>query len=86
LPENSEIIAIAGIARQHRFFCGLQKNYSIAKKIECKDHSKHIQAKVEQALKTGLPVAVTEKDAVKLSENVLQNKNLHICRLRLTIS
>jgi tetraacyldisaccharide 4'-kinase len=38
LLKNSEIIAIAGIAQQHRFFNGLQKNYSIAKKIEGKDH------------------------------------------------
>jgi tetraacyldisaccharide 4'-kinase len=32
LPANSKIIALAGIARSHRFFDGLSKNYSIAKK------------------------------------------------------
>jgi tetraacyldisaccharide 4'-kinase len=86
LPENSKIIAIAGIARQHRFFDGLQKNYSIAKKIECKDHSKNIQINVEQALKTGLPVTITEKDSVKLNENVSKNENLYVCELNLTTS
>jgi tetraacyldisaccharide 4'-kinase len=86
LPQNSKITAIAGIARSHRFFEGLQKNYSIAKKIECKDHSKNIQAKVKYALKAGLPIVVTEKDSVKLSKSILQNKNLYVCSLSLSIS
>jgi len=83
LPENSEIIALVGIARSHRFFEGLQKKYSIAKKIECKDHSKKIQNKVMQILKLGLPIVITEKDAVKLSKDVLQNKNIFVAGLKL---
>jgi tetraacyldisaccharide 4'-kinase len=83
LPENSEIIALAGIARPHRFFEGLQKKYSIAKKIKCKDHSKNIQKKAIQILKLGLPVIITEKDSVKLSEDVLRNKNIFVAELKL---
>jgi len=81
LPKNSKIIAIAGIARSHRFFEGLQKKYAIEKKIECIDHSKNIQKNVINALKLGLPVVITEKDAVKLNEDVLQNKNLFVATL-----
>ncbi|MCL1956189.1 MAG: tetraacyldisaccharide 4'-kinase [Fibromonadales bacterium] len=80
LPENSEIIALAGIARSHRFFEGLEKKYSIAKKIKCKDHSKNIQKIAMQVLKLGLPVVITEKDAVKLN---LQNKNIFVAELKL---
>jgi len=81
LPKNSKIIAIAGIARSHRFFEGLQKQYAIEKKIECRDHSKNIQKNVIKALKFGLPVVITEKDAVKLNESILQNKNLFVATL-----
>jgi len=80
LPENSEIIALAGIARSHRFFEGLQKKYSIAKKIKCKDHSKNIQKMAMQVLKLGLPVVITEKDSVKLN---LQNKNIFVAELKI---
>jgi len=80
LPENSEIIALAGIARPHRFFEGLQKKYAIAKKIECKDHSKNIQKIAMQVLKQGLPVVITEKDAIKLN---LQNKNIFVAGLKI---
>jgi len=83
LPENSEIIALAGIARSHRFFEGLQKKYTIAKKIKCKDHSKKIQNKVMQVLKLGLPIVITEKDAVKLSEDVSKNKSIFVAGLKL---
>ena len=83
LPENSEIIALAGIARAHRFFEGLQKKYSIAKKIKCRDHSKNIQKKVIKILKQNLPLVITEKDSVKLSECVLQNKNVFVAGLEL---
>jgi len=80
LPENSEIIALAGIARSHRFFEGLQKKYSIAKKIKCRDHSKNIQKMAVQALKLGLPVVITEKDSIKLS---LQSKNIFVAELKI---
>ncbi|MDR3000071.1 MAG: tetraacyldisaccharide 4'-kinase [Fibromonadaceae bacterium] len=80
LPENSEIVAIAGIARSQRFFSGLQRNYSIVKKIDCPDHF-NIQKKVEQALKLGLPVVVTEKNAVRLEPQLLENKNLFISKM-----
>jgi len=83
LPENSEIIALAGIARSHRFFEGLQKKYSIAKKIKCKDHSKNIQKMVIQVLKIGLPIVITEKDLVKLSKDVLLNKSIFVAELKL---
>ena len=85
LPTNFKIIAIAGIARPHRFFEGLQKNYSIAKMIVCRDHSKNIQKEVVQALELGLPVVITEKDSVKLDECILQNKNLHVSELLLRL-
>ncbi|MDR2579817.1 MAG: tetraacyldisaccharide 4'-kinase [Fibromonadaceae bacterium] len=81
LPAGSGIAALAGIARPHRFFSGLRNNYFLTKKIECSDHSKNIQKKAEKALKTGLPVVITEKDSVKLSEDVLQNPNLYVCEL-----
>jgi tetraacyldisaccharide 4'-kinase len=81
LPQNSRIVAIAGIARSHRFFDGLQKNYFIVKKIECRDHSKNIQRKVEQALKTGLPIVITEKNASRLSQSILRNRNIFVCSL-----
>jgi tetraacyldisaccharide 4'-kinase len=81
LPANSEIIAIAGIARSHRFFEGIARNYSLAKKIDCRDHSKDIQKKIRQALRLGLPVVVTEKDFVKLSEDVLRSERLYVCEL-----
>jgi len=81
LPKNSKIIALAGIARSHRFFEGLQKKYTLEKKIECRDHSKNIQKNVMKALKLGLPVVITEKDAVKLSEDVLQSENLFVATL-----
>jgi len=80
LPQNSEIITIAGIARSHRFFEGLQKNYSIAEKIDCPDHF-NIQKKAQQALKLGLPVVITEKNASRLSQSVLENKNIFVCEL-----
>ncbi len=83
LLRNSEIIALAGIARSHRFFEGLQKKYFIAKKIECKDHSVNIQKNVMQILKLGLPIVITEKDAVKLSKDILQNKNIFVAELKL---
>jgi tetraacyldisaccharide 4'-kinase len=81
LPENSEIIAIAGIASSHRFFEGLQKNYTVTKKIKCKDHSKNIQKKAIRLLKLGLPVIITEKDSVKLSKDVLLNRNIFVTEL-----
>jgi tetraacyldisaccharide 4'-kinase len=80
LPQNSEIIAIAGIARSHRFFEGLRKKYSIAKKIDCPDHF-NIQKKAEQALKLGLPVVITEKNASRLSQGVLENRNIFVCAM-----
>jgi tetraacyldisaccharide 4'-kinase len=81
LSQNSEIIAITGIARSHRFFDGLQKNYCIVKKIDCPDHF-NIQKKVEQALKIGLPVVITEKNASCLSQSVLENRSVFVCGLR----
>ena len=86
LPANSKVIALAGIARPHRFFTGIERNYSVAKKIHCRDHSKNIQKKIEQALKFGLPVVVTEKDSVKLSESVLMSENVYVCELELALS
>jgi len=83
LPANSKVIALAGIARSHRFFAGIEKNYSVVKKIDCKDHSKSIQKKVKQALKFGLPVVITEKDSVKLSESVLMSDKVYVCELEL---
>ncbi|MCL2283254.1 MAG: tetraacyldisaccharide 4'-kinase [Fibromonadales bacterium] len=80
LPKNSEIVAIAGIARSQRFFDGLKRNYCIVKKIDCPDHF-NIQKKTEQALKLGLPVVITEKNAVRLPEFILSNKNVFICKL-----
>ena len=80
LPKNSEIITIAGIARSYRFFEGLQKNYSIAEKIDCPDHF-NIQKKTEQALKLGLPVVITEKNASRLPQSVLVNRNIFVCEL-----
>jgi len=81
LPKNSKIIALAGIARSHRFFEGLQKKYAVEKEIKCRDHSKNIQKNVIKALKLGLPVVITEKDAVKLSEDVLRSENLFVATL-----
>jgi len=78
LPENSEIVAIAGIARPQRFFGGLQRNYNIAKKMDCPDHF-NIQKKAEDALKSGLPVVLTEKNAVRLPERLLENKRVFVC-------
>jgi len=78
LPENSEIVAIAGIARSQRFFSGLQRNYRIAKKIDCPDHF-NVQKKAEDALKSGLPVVLTEKNAVRLPERLLENKRVFVC-------
>jgi len=83
LPENSEIIAIAGIARSQRFFAGLERNYRVVKKIDCPDHF-DISKKVEQALKLGLPVVITEKNAIRLPESILKNKNVVVCGLTLT--
>jgi len=83
LLRNSEIIALAGIARSHRFFEGLQKKYSIVKKIECKDHSENIQKIVMQILKMGLPIVITEKDAVKLDGDILLNKSIFVAELKL---
>jgi len=80
LPKNSEIITIAGIARSHRFFEGLRKNYSIVKKIDCSDHF-NIQKKIEQALKLGLPVVITEKNASCLSQGILESGNVFVCGL-----
>ena len=82
LPRNSEIIAVSGIARSQRFFSGLEKNYSIVKKIDCPDHF-NIHKKTEQALKLGLPVVITEKNAVRLPQGLLENKNLFVCKLKL---
>jgi tetraacyldisaccharide 4'-kinase len=81
LPKNSKIIAIAGIARSHRFFEGLRKKYIIEKKIKCRDHSKNIQKDIIKALKFGLPVVITEKDSVKLNKEILQNKNIFVATL-----
>jgi len=78
LPKNSEIAAIAGIARSQRFFFGLQRNYHIAKKIDCPDHF-NVQKKVEYALKLDLPVVITEKNAVRLPERLIENKMLFVC-------
>ncbi|MDR1830961.1 MAG: tetraacyldisaccharide 4'-kinase [Candidatus Fibromonas sp.] len=78
LPENSEIVAIAGIARSQRFFSGLRKNYHVVKKIDCPDHF-NVQKKVEKALKLGLPVVITEKNAVRLPERLLENKRVFVC-------
>jgi tetraacyldisaccharide 4'-kinase len=83
LPPNSEIITIAGIARSHRFFEGLRKNYSIVKKIDCPDHS-NIQRKTERALKLGLPVVITEKNASRLSQGVLENRNVFVCAMEIS--
>jgi len=82
LPRNSEIIAIAGIARSQRFFEGLERSYSIVKKIDCPDHF-NIHKKTEQALKLGLPVVITEKNAVRLPQQLLENKNLFISTISL---
>ncbi|MCL2102386.1 MAG: tetraacyldisaccharide 4'-kinase [Fibromonadales bacterium] len=80
LQANSEIIALAGIARSQRFFSGLQRDYSIAKKIDCWDHF-NVLKKAENALKLGLPVVVTEKNAVRLTPQLLEKKNLFVCEL-----
>jgi len=77
---NSDIIALAGIAHSHRFFEGLQKKYSIIKKIKCRDHSKNIQKVAMQVLKLGLPVVITEKDSVKLN---LRDKNIFVAELKI---
>jgi len=82
LPKNSEIAAIAGIARSQRFFAGLERNYRVVKKIDCPDHF-DISKKVEQTLKMGLPVVITEKNAVRLPEQLLENKNLFISAISL---
>jgi len=82
LPKNSEIVAIAGIARSQRFFAGLERNYRIVKRIDCPDHF-NIRKKAEQALKLGLPVVTTEKNAVCLPPQLLENKNLFISKISL---
>jgi tetraacyldisaccharide 4'-kinase len=78
LPKNSEIVAIAGIARSQRFFSGLQRNYHIAKKMDCPDDF-NVQKKVEKGLEFGLPVVITEKNAVRLPEWLLGNKRVFVC-------
>ena len=84
LPENSEIIAISGIARPHRFFDGLQRKYRIKKKIICKDHF-NIQHKIEQALKLGLPIVITEKNAAPLPNSILKNNLVFISTISLKV-
>ncbi len=83
LPKNSEITAIAGIARSQRFFEGLQKNYHIAKKIDCPDHF-NIQKKAEEALKLSLPIVLTEKNAIRLPKQLLENKNVFVCGVNIS--
>jgi len=83
IPEDAEIIALAGIARQYRFFSGLRRNYFIAKKIDCRDHY-NIYKKTKKALKFGLPVVITEKNAIRLPQTLLENKNLFVCGVKVT--
>jgi len=85
IPEDSEIIALTGIARPYRFFSGLRKNYFIAEKIICRDHF-NIQKKAEKALKFGLPVVITEKNAVRLPQTLLENENLFVSGVSVKLS
>ncbi|GHV12658.1 tetraacyldisaccharide 4'-kinase [Fibrobacterales bacterium] len=86
LKENSKIIALAGIARPERFFNSLSKKYNVIKKITLPDHCKNISSKVELALKDDLPIAITEKDSIKLPTHILQNKNLFVAELKIEIA
>jgi tetraacyldisaccharide 4'-kinase len=56
----------------------LRRNKQKAKKMDCPDHF-NVQKRVEKALKLGLPVVLTEKNAVRLPEWLLGNKRVFVC-------
>jgi len=68
LAPDTPLLAVAGIARPERFFTALERiGHRIAQRIAFEDHHRYTPKEVRQLVSQRLPVATTEKDAVKLA-------------------
>ncbi|MCQ2092979.1 MAG: tetraacyldisaccharide 4'-kinase [Fibrobacter sp.] len=88
-PKNKQSIAICGLGDPQRFFNDLKKEeYPLHKTICCPDHDKDFQQKVEKALQQypDSNIIISEKDSVRLSNQVLENPKVYIARQSVTIT
>lgn len=85
------VVAVAGIANPERFRDGLlAAGISVTAFRPFPDHHRYTKrdllSVIDQATKAGVPVALTEKDAVKLDLSVFSAHGVAVCVVPLTVT
>ena len=72
--------ALCGIGNPERFFRDLECfGVTVARKVVRPDHDRHFEGAVRNALKTARCVLMTEKDFVRLGEDLQKNPQVYRC-------
>ena len=72
--------ALCGIGNPERFFRDLECfGVKVARKVVRPDHDRHFEGAVRNALKTARCVLMTEKDFVRLGEDLQKNPQVYRC-------
>ena len=72
--------ALCGIGNPERFFRDLESfGVKVARKVVRRDHDRHFEGAVRNALKTARCVLMTEKDFVRLGEDLQKSPRVYRC-------
>ena len=72
--------ALCGIGNPERFFRDLECfGVKVARKVVRPDHDRHFEGAVRNALKTARRVLMTEKDFVRLGEDLQKSPRVYRC-------
>lgn len=77
---GSEMWALCGIGNPERFFRDVESfGVKVARKVVRPDHDRHFEGAVRNALKTARCVLMTEKDFVRLGEDLQKSPQVYRC-------
>lgn len=82
LAPDAAVVAMAGVARPERFFRGLEMaGVMVCEFVARPDHDPHFGTLLRSRLRKNQRVAITAKDAARLSPEDLANDNLFVADL-----
>jgi tetraacyldisaccharide-1-P 4'-kinase len=77
---GSGMWALCGIGNPERFFRDVESfGVKVARKVVRPDHDRHFEGAVRNALKTARGVLMTEKDFVRLGEDLQKSPQVYRC-------
>lgn len=84
---NTDILAFSAIGRPESFYSQLEiSGFKIKVKKEFRDHHRftdnELKDLVDEAKKQNLPLICTEKDAIKIKQNIAEKMNLNILKIK----